>query len=117
MKTQATFVAMLVGLPSAALAQNYTASMASSSCAHLRNEVQVVDLRTELTTAEVRAQRAALDGIESRLQQQVAPDELMELVEVRLELGARIREGERALHMERANAQMVEARLRAAGCR
>ena len=37
--------------------------------------------------------------------------------EVRLELGARIREGERALHMERANAQMVEARLRAAGCR
>lgn len=117
MKTKAAFVLMLVGLSSTALAQNFPASTRAPQCAQLKGEAQRVTAHAQRASAEVKAQRAALDQVEARLQQQAAPEVLVELLQVRLTLGERIRDGELALHMARSNAQMVEARLRAAACR
>jgi hypothetical protein len=114
---------MLLGASSTAQAQDLarmgTMNPASANrCTHLHGELRMVQHRAQAATSAAGAQRAALEQVEGRLAiQNLVPDELIKLLELRLSLWDQIRTSEREVYVAGDHVQMVRAQLRAAGCR
>jgi hypothetical protein len=118
-----TLLAMLFGATSAAQAQDFRISGApaaapSARCSQLSAEAVSVQSRSTSAESALGGHRVSLEQVEARLAGgSLAPEQLVELLELRLSLWHSIRSGELALYGMSTEARMVGSQLHAAGCR